>query len=133
VNQVVVPSPSSWGAGGYNYVWLEGANAWIYRHVHQAAEDMVRLARTNPHPDDLRRRALNQAARELLLAQSSDWAFIMMTRTSVDFAVKRVKAHLARFRRLVRELDHHQLDVGWLADLERRDNIFPNVDYRVYR
>jgi 1,4-alpha-glucan branching enzyme len=133
VNQVVVPSPSSWGAGGYNYVWLEGANAWIYRHVHQAAEDMIRLARTNPHPDDLHRRALNQAARELLLAQSSDWAFIMMTRTSVDFAVKRVKAHLARFRRLVRELDHHQLDVGWLADLERRDNIFPNVDYRVYR
>jgi 1,4-alpha-glucan branching enzyme len=132
VNQVVVPSPSSWGAGGYNYVWIEGANAWVYRHLHLAADDMIRLARSHPSPDDLARRALNQAARELLLAQSSDWTFIMMTRTSVEFAVKRIKAHLSRFRRLVREIDSGDIDVGWLGDLEWRDNVFPSLDYRVF-
>jgi 1,4-alpha-glucan branching enzyme len=82
--------------------------------------------------DDLTRRALNQAARELLLAQSSDWAFIMKTATAVKYAVDRVKTHLARFRRIDRELTAGWINAEWLADLESRDNIFPTVDYRVY-
>jgi 1,4-alpha-glucan branching enzyme len=82
--------------------------------------------------DDLQRRALNQAARELLLAQSSDWAFIMRTATAVRYAVDRVKSHLARFRRLDREISSGQIDPGWLGHLEWRDNIFPEIDYRVY-
>ena len=80
--------------------------------------------------DDLTRRALNQAARELLLLQSSDWAFIMKTGTAVKYAVDRVKAHVSRFRRLDREVCAGQVDGGWLADLEWRDNIFPEVDYK---
>src|SRR5262249_32710496 len=71
-------------------------------------------------------------ARELLLAQSSDWAFIMKTQTAVKYACDRLKAHLARFRRLERELGSGQIDGGWLADLESRDNLFPQIDYRVY-
>ena len=78
------------------------------------------------------RRALNQAARELLLAQSSDWAFIMKTATAVRYAVDRVKAHLARFRRLDREISAGWIDEAWLASVESRDNIFPELDYRVY-
>jgi 1,4-alpha-glucan branching enzyme len=131
-NQVVTPAASSWGAGGYSSVWLEGSNDWIYRHLHHAAQRMGELARTNPSPDELRRRALNQAARELLLAQSSDWAFIMKTKTAVDYAVNRTKAHLARFTRLDEELGRDQIDAAWLADLEYRDAIFPEIDYRTY-
>ena len=90
------------------------------------------LARRYQQPTDLERRALNQAARELLLLQSSDWAFIMKTATAVKYACDRVKAHLARFRRLDREISEGRIDGGWLADLEGRDNIFPEIDYRVY-
>ncbi len=84
--------------------------------------------------DDITRRALNQAARELCLAQASDWAFIMKTKTAVEYACDRVKAHLARFRRLDRALSGDQLgaEAGWLADLESRDNIFPDIDYRLW-
>src|SRR5439155_40786 len=71
------PHFSSWGYNGYCEVWLNGSNDWIYRHLHEDAERMVELARANPEPTALRRRALDQAARELLLAQASDWAFIM--------------------------------------------------------
>ena len=46
------------------------------------------------------RRALNQAARELLLAQSSDWAFIMKTGTMVEYAIRRTREHVLRFTRL---------------------------------
>jgi len=56
----------------------------------------------------------------------------MKTGTAVDYACRRVKAHLSRFRRLDRELSNGHIDEGWLADLEWRDNIFPEIDYRVY-
>ncbi len=130
-NAVVEPSPSSWGDGGYSSVWVDPSNDWIYRHVHRAEARMHELAAMHRNgADPLRRRALNQAGRELLLAESSDWAFIMKTGTSVRYAVDRVKAHLARFRRLDRELSAGWIDEGWLADLEARDNIFPELDYR---
>ncbi len=96
--QVSQPTMSSWGYKGYCEVWLEGSNDWIYRHLHEGADRMVELARENPDPTPLRRRALNQAARELLLAQSSDWAFIMKTGTMVDYAVQRTRVHVAQFQ-----------------------------------
>jgi 1,4-alpha-glucan branching enzyme len=133
VNAVCEPSPSSWGDGGYSAVWVDGSNDWIYRHVHRAETRMHELAaRYRDGTNGVLRRALNQAARELLLAQSSDWAFIMKTGTAVRYAVDRVKAHLARFRRLDREISAGWLDEGWLRDLEWRDNLFPEIDYRVY-
>ena len=71
-------------------------------------------------------------ARELLLLQSSDWAFILKTGTATGYAIARVKAHIARFRRLDRELSENRIDQGWLADLEGRDNLFSEIDYRTY-
>jgi len=70
---------SSWGEKGYSNTWLDGSNDWVYRHLHHCAELMVALARDFDDVDALHARALNQAARELLLAQASDWAFIMKT------------------------------------------------------
>jgi 1,4-alpha-glucan branching enzyme len=126
------PVMSSWGYKGYHEVWLEGSNDWIYRHLHEGADRMVELARANSDPDPLRRRALNQAARELLLAQSSDWAFIMKTGTMVPYARERTQAHVANFNRLYEQLTNGGVDEGWLADVEGRDNLFPGIDYRVY-
>ena len=100
-NQVATPCASSWGAKGYNDQWLNETNAWTYRHLHAAGERMVDLARrfadaTNP----LTVRALKQAARELMLAQSSDWTFIMSTGTTVPYATRRFNEHIIRFNRL---------------------------------
>ena len=133
VNAVCEPSPSSWGDGGYSAVWVDGSNDWIYRHVHRAEARMHEMAAQHKDgAEGTMRRALNQAARELLLAQSSDWAFIMKTATAVRYAVDRVKAHLARFRRLDREISSGWIDEAWLAHVESRDNIFPEIDYRTY-
>jgi len=95
---------------------------------------MVELARRFEHPSERERRALNQAARELLLAQSSDWAFIMKTNTTVEYANKRTRDHIARFDYLYRMLSVGGfLEEPILKEFEDRDNIFPDVDYRVYR
>jgi 1,4-alpha-glucan branching enzyme len=83
--------------------------------------------------DKLQEKALNQAARELLLAQSSDWAFIMRTGTMVPYAVRRTRSHLMRFNKLYEDVKIGKVDSGWLQKVELMDNIFPNVNYRVYR
>jgi len=128
----VQPSMSSWGYKGYNEVWLEGSNDWIYPHLHMMADRMVELAGRFPHADGSLRRALNQAARELLLAQSSDWAFIMKTGTMVEYAHKRTRDHIGRFDRLYKDILAGSINEKWLGEVENRDNIFPDIDYRVY-
>ncbi len=130
--QVAQPVMSSWGYKGYAEVWCEDSNDWIYRHLHEGAERMVELARANPDVAPLKRRALNQAARELLLVQSSDWAFIMKTGTMVEYAHARTKVHVLNFNHLYEQIKHDSIDESWLSEIERRHNLFPDLDYRVY-
>jgi 1,4-alpha-glucan branching enzyme len=130
--QISQPTLSSWGYKGYCEVWLEGSNYWIYPHLHEDADRMVELTQTNPDPTPLRRRALNQAARELLLAQSSDWAFIMKTGTMVQYATERTCIHVLNFNHLYEQIKHDQIDEPWLSEVERRHNLFPDIDYRLY-
>ncbi|HNS96262.1 MAG TPA: DUF1957 domain-containing protein [Polyangiaceae bacterium] len=131
-NQVATPAMSSWGAGGYGEYWCNQSNAWIYRHLHKMGERMVELARRFSQADDLQRRVLNQAARELMLAQASDWAFIMKSGTTVAYATQRTNDHINRFHRLTQNLEDGDIDEDYLAEVERRDNLFPNLDYRVF-
>ena len=131
-NQVITPAASSWGDKGYYEVWLNGMNDWIYRHLHKAVDRMVEMAARYPAASGMKKRALNQAARELLLAQSSDWAFIMTTRTMVEYAEKRTRDHITNFSRLYEQINSDSIDEGFLSNLEYRNNIFPEIDYRVY-
>jgi 1,4-alpha-glucan branching enzyme len=131
-NQVATPCASSWGAKGYSEYWCNESNAWTYRHLHVAAERMVELARRHPTADALTLRALNQAARELMLAQSSDWTFIMKTGTTVPYATRRINEHIVQFNKLYDDLKSAKVNERWLADVESRNNIFPNIDYRIY-
>lgn len=132
-HQEVTMGPSSWGEGGYNRVWLNPANDWAYPHLHRAEQALIKLAAVNPQPGSLQERALNQAARELLLAQSSDWPFILTTGTTVEYARRRLLEHLDNFFRICRDFEHNRLDRDFLAGLENRNNIFPHLDFRLYR
>jgi 1,4-alpha-glucan branching enzyme len=133
--QLMVPSASSWGHKGYWEVWLDDTNSWIYPHLHMATKRMTELARVywaKANIPELTNRALRQMARELLLAQSSDWAFLMKTGTARSYATKRTKDHLLRFTRLYDQVRAEHIDEGFLANCEWRDNIFPNLDWRYY-
>jgi 1,4-alpha-glucan branching enzyme len=132
VNQISTPSASSWGNNGYGEVWLDESNDWIYRHIHKAAERMTEIARKKPNATGLEKRALNQAARELLLAQASDWAFIMKTGTTVPYAKKRTKEHIAHFTMIYNSLQQGNIDKAWLSAIEKKYTIFPDIDYRVF-
>ena len=80
----------------------------------------------------LKVRALNQLARELLLAQSSDWLFIITNNTMVDYAHKRIKEHIGRFTKLYNQIKSDNIDENFLKDIELKDAIFPDIDYRIY-
>ncbi|MEW6424397.1 MAG: 1,4-alpha-glucan branching protein domain-containing protein [Bacillota bacterium] len=125
-------SAGSWGEGGYNLVWLNEANDWLYRHLHRAENKMGELADLAEGACGLEKRALNQAARELLLAQSSDWAFIMRAGTAVQYAEQRFKSHLQNFNTLAEQLEKKQVEEEFLAGLEQLNAVFPALDYRIY-
>jgi 1,4-alpha-glucan branching enzyme len=131
-NQVAEPAASSWGEEGYWRVWLNEKTEWIYRHLGVAQDRMSELARKFAEPTPLQQRALNQAARELLLAQASDWPFIIHTGTSPDYARERLKSHLVNFNALYEQLTGAGVDEKALAKIEDSDNIFPDLDSRCW-
>lgn len=139
--QVAVPAASSWGEAGYWGVWLNEKNEWIYPHLQVAQERMSELARRFENASApvgqtlnsaLFERALRQAGRELLLAQSSDWPFILRTDTSPEYARNRVSEHLLRFTRIYEQLMAGRLDESWLAEVESKDNLFPELNWRYW-
>ena len=79
-----------------------------------------------------KKRALNQAARELLLLQSSDWLFIITNGTMTDYAHKRIKDHTGRFNKLYEQIKTDTIDLTFLKELEKKDCVFPDIDYRIY-
>ena len=127
--QTMAPAASTWGENGHLGVWLDPSNVWIYPHLHAAARCMSKLAcACASDSTPLADRVLKQ----LLLAQASDWAFLMKTGTAREYATKRTQDHLLRFNRLHDQFIGNDLDEKFLADCERRDNLFPNVNWQYY-
>lgn len=127
-HQIVSPSPSTWGEEGHLKVWLNDANQWILPHLDVAQARMTELVLRHANPDSLTQRALKQAGRELLLAQSSDWPFIMRTGTSPEYAARRVQEHLLRFLSLHEQLTTTRVQESQLAAMEAQDNLFPDIN-----
>jgi 1,4-alpha-glucan branching enzyme len=131
--QVAMPAASSWGASGYSATWLNRKNDWIWPHLHRATDEMAIIARERPRAEGLERRALNQLARELLLASSSDWPFMITMGTTAEYGESRLRTHISRFNRLLDEIRTRTIDPERLARIEACDNIFRDLNYRDLR
>lgn len=130
--ETAVPCMSSWGRGGYSSTWINESNSWIYRHLHKAAKQMTESAARNLNARGLVKRALNQSARELLLAQSSDWAFMMKTDNTSGFARNKFREHIGNFLALQGELDSGSINETKLSMIEDKNCIFPDLSYKIY-
>ena len=133
VNQIVDVNLSSWGANGYYDVWIDKKNDYVYRHLHKAAQKMIEIANGRDPENDLEKRALNQAARELLMAQTSCWEFILYTETMVGYAHKKISDHINRLFKIYEDYKGRTLEEDWLSEIESRDNIFPSLSYEIYK
>jgi len=131
-HQIHLPE-GSWGEGGYHYIWLNQDNGYTWEQLYLCEQRMVFMARnfaTGPAKE-----IVEQAARELLLAESSDWQFLISTFAAKDYAEVRFKDHIDRFNRLseIAERAHYgtqpsQADMDFLADCQQKDACFKDLD-----
>lgn len=124
---------SSWGQHGFNEFWLNPTNRWIYPEIRQAEAQLQTALQSEGASTPLGRRATQQAARSLLLAQASDWPFIMVRGASAAYAEKRLRDQLARVHFLCASVLKGEVDESRLAALEHMDRIFPNLDVRRFQ
>jgi len=121
---VATPSASSWGAGGYGAVWVGHEAGWSWRHVHHATRYVSWLVSRHRRAEGTPGLALDQAIRELLLLQSSDWNFIIKTGTSTRYAEARIRTHTHRLRHLGHLLESGVFtaeDDRWLEEVRTTD------------
>lgn len=122
---------STWGAGGHYHVWMNPDVEFMWPIIHRCEERMEELVRRVPSPaTPLQARALNQAARELLLLEGSDWPFLVTTGQAKAYAVERFNDHVDRFDTLVDAILSGTLDEATVAGIEGIDNAFAEIDYR---
>jgi 1,4-alpha-glucan branching enzyme len=126
-HQVAKPHLSTWGYQGYCETWLTGSNHRIYPAAFRALEELREVREHGP--------AFEQALRELLLVQSSDWAYILNAGTAVPYAARRFETHLGNLRLLLDGLKSGGGDPEQLAAMRERNNLFSGLDlaglYRV--
>jgi 1,4-alpha-glucan branching enzyme len=131
--EVSVPEFSSWGGNGYVETWLDSANDWMYRHLNRSIERMVELADRFPRNSSLKERALNQAARELLLAMTSDWPAFLYREECTAYARHQIEDALQNFTTIYEALGSNYISAEWLTNLERRHDVFPHINYCVFK
>jgi len=123
----------SWGAGGTHFVWDNTDTKWMWPYIREAEDKMARAIQENPQAEGDKKTILNQAARELLLLQSSDWPFLVTTGQAKEYATQRFEQHVERFNILVDMLRRADPDLSLVADLWEKDKIFPEMDYHWFQ
>jgi 1,4-alpha-glucan branching enzyme len=82
-----------------------------------------------------RRRARIQAIRELLLLESSDWAFMLRQGDMSEYANMRVRLHASRIERLTALALTEAWtpdDLSWLTSVEAHTPLFASLDEDTY-
>ena len=121
---------SSWGAGGTHWTWDNHDTHWMWGPIHEAESRMARLAQQHSEPSADAEAVLSQAARELLLLESSDWPFLVTTGQAREYAIRRFTRHVERFEALAESLEKGRPDRELADELYEVDKVFPNIDFR---
>jgi len=124
---------SSWGTGGNHFTWDNGENHWMWQPIHQAEAQMEALANQFKNATADQEVTLNQAARELLLLQSSDWLFLVTTGQAREYAIQRFSQHVERFERLAQSLEQGVPERAYAEELYELDKVFADIDYRIFQ
>ncbi len=123
---------SSWGAGGTHFTWDNGDTRWMWKPIHDCEARMAHLVDRFSDPSDDQLVVLQQAARELLLLQSSDWPFLVTTGQAREYAIQRFSQHVERFNRLAKSLEVGTPDVDYAQEMYALDRVFPDIDIRAF-
>lgn len=140
-SEVHKPIFSSWGEGGFGEVWMNDDVAFQYpmffrmrkmmdelksrisKVARKASGNVAGNARCSKNA--IAKRFLAQMARELVLFQASDWAFMIHNNSAADYARARLNGHYENVCALYRETVKSNPDMRLLKKLEQKNNLFP--------
>jgi 1,4-alpha-glucan branching enzyme len=124
-------STGSWGAEGNFSMWLNPATQWTWDRLWPLEERFWSMAGTALAVPEYAA-LLAQAARELLLLQSSDWQFIITTGAAADYATERFNGHAEALEEMLTALEPARRSGLAAAQeraeaLRRQDDVFPEI------
>ncbi len=135
-DKVAALPEGTWGAGGDHQVWVQEETAFVWDRVYRAEDRFLGLLdRPAARRDPAARSLLEEAARQLLLLQASDWPFVVATGGAPDYGTRRVHGHAARFDDLCLGVEDHlagrppgPLPAATVAWCRVADPLFPDLD-----
>ena len=129
----------SWGKGNFHYIWLNKETEWTWKKIYECEAKMNKIISANT----IKKRAkpfLIQAARELLLLESSDWQFLISTWQARDYAENRFSEHYEDFVTLIKIVERIQAGKRinkkidkYLVDLENKNDIFKELSLDTFK
>ena len=126
--QRIALAEGSWGANGDFSKWQNPETQWTWDRLWLLEDrfwNTVRSLLPACPPDRLP--VFAQAARELLLAQSSDWQFIISTGAAGDYAAKRFTGHCDALEGLLGAIESGDGGERLMAEHAAADDCFPGI------
>lgn len=121
----VEPAESSWGREGFFKSWTNPECSWIYpslAHLDVKFNNISSLTR------DVNKKASNQLRKEILLASSSDWTFLIANDTSSDYAKARLTEHMDTAKKILEDIESGKVDEKFLLKRQSLYPIFNNIN-----
>ncbi|RJP33941.1 MAG: DUF1957 domain-containing protein [Actinobacteria bacterium] len=117
------PRMTAWNVDGTFSTWVNPGTEDMWEDTYRAEEDFARLINMWGGGKETGQ-AVTQAAREMLLLESSDWSFMVSRDAAADYARARFAAHLDRYEAISTMLDRGEIDADLLSGLQDTDNLF---------
>lgn len=130
--QKIAPYPGAAQGNGYGEDLLDGTNAWMLRYTRKMCSRMVDLSDRFPNETGLKVRLLNLGARELMLAQSGEWAKMIHDGVFPEYAAERFKESIRSFMIVFDSLGSNTVSTEWLTKREKEHTIFPWMNFRLF-
>lgn len=130
--QKVNPYPGAAQGNSYGEDLLDGSNDWMLRYTRKMSARMIDLSDRYPNETGLKIRLLNLAARELMLAQSGEWAMMLHNDVFPEYASERFKESIRAFMTVYDALGTNTVSTEWLTRMEKEYTIFPWMNFRIF-
>lgn len=136
-NEIISIPEGSWGVKNTHEVWINEGNKWTWETIYNDENRLKEIFEKYPIEklNEIQKRILTQAVREMMLLHSSDWQFLIYTESAKDYAEQRFSYHHSDFIRLCELVEKYegiskltQHDKIYLEESETRNSIFPELE-----
>ncbi|MBQ4379360.1 MAG: DUF1957 domain-containing protein [Treponema sp.] len=130
--QKIKPYSGAAQGNSYGEDLLDSTNGWMIRYTRKMSERMIDLSDRFPNETGLKVRLLDLGAKELMLAQSGEWAMMIHDGVFPEYAEKRFKEAIKAFMIAFDALGSNTVSTEWLTRLESQHTIFPWMNFRMF-